>query len=58
MSDPIRAALDKAAEALWQAEMDARVAQAKRDALEDAAQETDCACPQRGAALGEKEAVG
>ncbi len=36
---------------LTPAEVDARVKEARRDALEEAAQEMDCACPQRGAVL-------
>jgi hypothetical protein len=33
------------------AEVDARVKEARRNAREEAAQEMDCACPQRGAVL-------
>jgi hypothetical protein len=43
---------------LTPAEVDARIQQAKRDALEEAAQEMDCACPQRGAVLAKLEKDG
>jgi hypothetical protein len=43
---------------LTPAEVDARAQQAQRDALEEAAQEMDCACPQRGAVLAKLEKDG